>query len=259
MSLKTVQFRLTKEDEQYKMKNKYTYVWVSLVVLVFGIIFIPRIIDRIKDGTVVEKDRMNIKDNNGDLAFVLLNGKKRKVPSFEFINQDSLFISDKDYEGKVFVAEFFFTSCPSICPVMSKNLVEIQNTFAEAENFGIASFSITPNYDTPRVLKEYAERYGMTDLDWHLMTGDRDKVFDLANRGFNIFAAETPDAPGGFEHSGLFALIDKNGFLRSRVDDFGNPIVYYRGQILEADGENEEGEKQQITVLKEDIKKLLEE
>ena len=259
LSLKTVQFRLTKEDEQYKMKNKYTYVWVSLVVLVFGIIFIPRIIDRIKDGTIVEKDRMNIKDNNGDLAFVLLNGKKRKVPSFEFINQDSLFISDKDYEGKVFVAEFFFTSCPSICPVMSKNLVEIQNTFAEAENFGIASFSITPNYDTPRVLKEYAERYGITDLDWHLMTGDRDKVFDLANRGFNIFATETPDAPGGFEHSGLFALIDKNGFLRSRVDDFGNPIVYYRGQILEADGENEEGEKQQITVLKEDIKKLLEE
>jgi len=142
---------------------------------------------------------------------------------------------------------------------MSKNLVDVQNEFSASENFGIASFSISPEYDSPRVLKEYAERYKITDLDWHLMTGDPTKIFDLANSGFNIFAAETPDAPGGFEHSGLFALIDKNGFLRSRVDEFGNPIVYYRGAILERAGKNDEGEKQQITVLKEDIRKLLEE
>lgn len=239
------------------MKNKYTYVWVSLVILIFGIIFIPRIVERVKNEAIVVNDRMDRKDNNGALAYVMLNDKKRKVPSFEFLNQDSLLISDKDYKGKVFVAEFFFTSCPSICPIMSKNLVEIQNEFSEVDNFGIASFSITPEYDTPRVLKEYAERYGITDLDWHLMTGDQAKIYELANAGFNIFAAEAPDAPGGFEHSGLFALIDKNGFIRSRVDKFGNPIVYYRGAITEAQGENDEGEKQQITVLKEDIKKLL--
>jgi len=135
----------------------------------------------------------------------------------------------------------------------------VQNEFSDAKNFGIASFSITPDYDTPMVLKQYAEKYGITDLDWNLMTGDKTKIYDLANAGFNIFAAEMPDAPGGFEHSGLFALIDKNGFLRSRVDDFGNPIVYYRGAIAEADGQNEEGEKEQISILKEDIKKLLEE
>jgi len=137
------------------MRNKYTYVWVSLVVLVFGILFIPKIVDRIQSGTVVQKDRMNFKDNSGDLAFVTLNGKKRRVPSFEFINQDSLLISNKDYEGKVFVAEFFFTTCPSICPIMNKNLVEVQNEFSGDDKFGIASFSITPEYDTPRVLKEY--------------------------------------------------------------------------------------------------------
>lgn len=240
-------------------KSKYTYVWVSLVVLVCGIIFIPKIIDRIKKDAVVQNDRMNIKDNSGALSFVMLNGKKRRVPSFEFINQDSLVVSNKDYEGKVFVAEFFFTSCPSICPIMNKNLVEIQKEFAQDDDFGIASFSISPEYDTPTVLKEYAERYGITDLDWHLMTGDQDKIYELANSGFNIFAAEMPDAPGGFEHSGLFALIDKNGYIRSRVDDFGNPIVYYRGAITTAQGSNEEGEKEQITDLKEDIKKLLKE
>lgn len=241
------------------MKNKYTYVWVSLVILVFGVLFIPKIIDRIEKGTVVENDRMNLKDNSGSLAFVMLNGKKRMVPAFEFVNQDSLVVSDKDYQGKVFVAEFFFTSCPSICPIMSKNLVEVQNEFETSDNFGIASFSITPDYDTPTVLKEYAERYGITDLDWNLMTGDQEKIYELANSGFNIFAAEMPDSPGGFEHSGLFALIDKNGYIRSRVDDFGNPIVYYRGAITEEQGQNDHGEKQQITALIEDIKKLLEE
>jgi protein SCO1/2 len=241
------------------MKNKYTYVWVSLVILVFGIIVIPKIIDRVQSQTVVKNDRMNMKDNSGKLAFVMLNGKKRRVPTFEFINQDSLVISDKDYQGKVFVAEFFFTSCPSICPIMSKNLVEVQNEFTASDRFGIASFSITPEYDTPTVLKEYAERYGITDLDWNLMTGDQEKIYELANSGFNIFAAEMPESPGGFEHSGLFALIDKNGYIRSRVDDFGNPIVYYRGAITIEQGENDHGEKQQITALIEDIKKLLKE
>jgi len=241
------------------MKNKYTYVWVSLVILVFGIIFIPKIIDRIQTESIVENDRMNVKDNSAELSYVLLNGKKRRVPSFEFINQDSLLITDTDYRGKVFVAEFFFTSCPSICPIMTKNLVGLQEEFKENENFGIASFSITPDYDTPSVLKAYAEKYGISDMDWHMMTGNKKKIYDLANSGFNIFAAEMPDAPGGFEHSGLFALIDKNGFIRSRVDKYGNPIVYYRGAITEAQGENDHGEKEQISILKEDIKKLLEE
>ncbi len=88
---------------------------------------------------------------------------------------------------------------------MTKNLVQLQEEFGKSDAFGIASFSITPDYDTPQVLKEYAEKYGITDMDWHLMTGDKEKIFDLANSGFNIFAAEAPDVPGGFEHSGLFA------------------------------------------------------
>ncbi len=238
-------------------KKNYTYVWVSLIVLIFGIIVIPKIVDRIRSEKVVQNDRMNLKTNDDPLAYILQNGKKRRVPSFTFLNQDSLLVSDKDYHGKVYVVEFFFTSCPSICPIMNKNLVGIQKEFGTEENFGIASFSITPDYDTPSVLKAYAERYGITDLDWNLMTGDRDKIYELANAGFYIFAAENAEAPGGFEHSGLFALIDKNGYIRSRVDQFGNPIVYYRGMISEEQGTNREGETEQISILREDIKKLL--
>lgn len=109
------------------------------------------------------------------------------------------------------------------------------------------------------MLKEYAERYGITDLDWHLMTGDQTKIYELANTGFNIYAAEEPDAEGGFEHSGMFALIDKNGYIRSRVNEFGSPIIYYRGHIAEKQDANDHGEKQEISILKEDIQKLLEE
>ena len=227
-------------------KNNYTYVWVSLVVLVFGIIFIPKIINRIKNGTTVEADR--ISEANDKLSFIVLNNEKRKVPEFSFINQDSLLISDKDYLGKVYVAEFFFTTCPSICPIMNKNLVLVQDEFEAFDNFGIASFTINPNHDTPLVLKEYAELFGIKDLDWNLLTGSKDGIYELANSGFNIFAAEDGEAAGGFEHSGQVALIDKNGFIRSRKDAFGNPIVYY--DILEDEG---------VEILKEDIAKLLEE
>ncbi|MDG1775204.1 MAG: SCO family protein, partial [Flavobacteriaceae bacterium] len=111
----------------------------------------------------------------------------------------------------------------------------------------------------PSVLKKYAERYGVVNMDWHLMSGPLEEVYDLANEGFNIFAQQMPNAPGGFEHAGMFALVDKNGFLRSRVDPFGNPIIYYRGAIDHEIGVNDHGETDQIEALITDIKKLLEE
>jgi len=240
-------------------KSKYTYVWVSLIILIFGIICIPRIVDRIKSGTVVENDRQNVKDNSGALSFVISNGKKRSVPDFEYVNQDSLLITNSDYRGKVYLVDFFFTTCPTICPLMTNNLVSIQNEFANEKNFGIASFTINPRYDSPTVLKKYAEKYGVTDLDWHLMTGDQESIYGLANAGFYISATENSDVPGGFEHSGAFALIDKNGYIRSRVDKHGNPIIYYRGTVTQEQGTNKDGEEEQISILKEDIRKLLKE
>ncbi|WP_405380437.1 SCO family protein [Maribacter sp. LLG6340-A2] len=243
------------------MNKKYTYVWVSLIVLIFGIIVIPKIVDRMSSGTVVQNDRLNgaVPESDDELGYILLNGQKRKVPSFSFINQDSVVVTDKDYLGKVYVVDFFFTRCPSICPVMTTNLVSLQNTFKDSKNFGIASFSITPEFDTPSVLRQYAQKYEIDTSVWNLLTGDKDGIYELANAGFNIFAAEMPEVPGGFEHSGLFALVDKEGYLRSRMDKFGNPIVYYRGAILEQDKTNDHGETEEISILRTDIKKLLQE
>lgn len=238
-------------------KKKYTYIWVSLVILVFGILFIPKIVDRLKRGEVVKDERLNKASSLSELVFIVNNGKKRSVPDFAFLNQDSLLVTNDDFLGKVYVVEFFFTTCPTICPIMTKNLVELQNTFKDEDDFGIASFTINPRYDTPTVLKRYAEKNGINDMDWHLLTGDQEDIYELAREGFYVVANEVEDAPGGFEHSGMFALVDKKGFIRSRTDKFGNPIIYYRGTVTEEQGVNKEGEPQQITMLKEDIKKLL--
>ena len=237
--------------------KKYTYVWVSLVILVFGIIFIPKIVNRLKSCSVVEDVRMSLGMVEQEVGFVISNGQKRKVPNFSFFNQDSLPISNTDYLGKVYVVEFFFTTCPTICPIMTTNLVELQETFEEYDDFGVASFTINPRYDTPSVLKKYVGKYKITDPDWHLLTGDRDSIYQLAQEGFYVPVSEDTSVPGGFEHSGMFALIDKEGYIRSRTDTFGNPIIYYRGTVTEKQGVNAEGEPQQITMLKEDIKKLL--
>ncbi|WP_010518460.1 SCO family protein [Croceivirga radicis] len=238
-------------------KKKYTYVWISTIVLIFGIFAVYEITKRVKEGTVVQNDRMNGTKMEEELAFIVNNGKKRKVPAFRFLNQDSVWVTNKDYLGKVYLVDFFFTTCPTICPVMTQNLVQIQNEFKNEANFGVASFTINPRYDLPKRLKEYAAKYGATDKDWNFLTGDQEAIHKLAKEGFYIFANEVEDAPGGFEHSGMFALVDKNGYLRSRVDQFGNPLIYYRGTITEKQGVNAEGETQQITILKEDINKLL--
>lgn len=245
-------------------KTNYSYVGIALITLVFGIIFIPRIVDRItnKDVTRTESRSKNISTQVNDakpLAFLEINGEAKKVPAFSFTNQEGKTITNKDYEGKVYVVEFFFTTCPTICPRMNKNLVQIQNSFIGFENFGVASFTINPEYDTLEVLKKYAVKYGITNPNWHLMTGNIDTIYDLANKGFNLYTAKDVEVEGGFEHSGNFALIDKNGFIRSRITESGNPLIYYNGIISEEEMMDDEGYIEEISMLKEDIKKLLNE
>ncbi|MBI6119252.1 SCO family protein [Salegentibacter maritimus] len=245
------------------MKRKYSYIGLSLTILIFGIIFIPKIVSTIAGDEVVKADRLNVKgadktsNNSKPLTYIEVNGKKKKAPDFQLINQDGDTITNKDYLGKVYVAEFFFTTCPTICPIMNQNLVEIQEEFKNKNDFGIASFSIDPKHDTPEVLKSYAENYGINHPNWNLLTGEREAIYGLANGGFNIYAGENSEVPGGFAHQGLFALVDKEGYIRSRLDRFGNPIIYYRGSVERNKSVVEGEEEPQIDILIEDIKKLL--
>ncbi len=213
-------------------KTKYSYVGIAFIVLLFGIYSVPKIVKNFQ---------------KADLH------KFSKVPNFEFVNQEGKTISNKDYEGKVYVVEFFFATCPTICPIMNRKMVTIQNEFFGNPNFGIASFSITPDIDTPEKLKEYAENYQITHKNWNLLTGkSQDEVYKLSNEGFKLYAGNGEVSHGGFEHSGLFALVDKDGYIRSRYDEHGNAIMYYRA--LE-----EQGFPDQINELKQDIKLLLNE
>jgi protein SCO1/2 len=205
--------------------KKYSYVGITFIILVFGIWAVPKIVNSLKKPDLVEIG---------------------KVPDFRFINQYGEGIDNSFYKGKVYVVEFFFTTCPTICPIMNRNMVRIQNKYYGNPNFGIASFTIDPAHDTPEILKEYAKQYGITLKNWHLLTGKKEAIYKLANEGFNLYVGEDSTVEGGFEHSGFFALIDQDGYIRSRKDDHGNPIIYYDG--LEDDG---------IQMLIEDIKKLL--
>ena len=226
------------------MKNK-SYIGISFIILLFGIYAIPRIVTRIKNGTIVQNDRMSSQNETViDTSLV----KIHQAPKFELTNQNGIQINNTSYLGKVYLVEFFFTTCPSICPIMNKNMVLIQNEFLTNKDFGIASISINPENDTEKVLKQYAEQYGATIPNWHFLTGDKAKIYDIANKGFNVFVGENAKVNGGFEHSGLVALIDKKGFIRCRRDANNNPIMYYDGL-----------EKTGVVALKQDIKILLKE
>lgn len=208
------------------MKSK-SYIGISFIILVFGIWAVPKIINKFKKTDLVEIG---------------------PVPEFELTNQDNKTISNKDYKGKVYVLEFFFSTCPSICPIMNKNMVSIQNEFFANPNFGQVSITINPENDTVEVLKAHAKNLGVTSKNWHFLTGDKRYIMNLSNKGFNIYAGQNSKVAGGFEHSGLFALVDKNGVIRCRKDNQGNPIMYYDGL-----------EKEGVNAIKQDIKLLLEE
>lgn len=226
-------------------KNK-SYIGISFIILIFGIYAVPKIIDRLQNNEVVKGDRLDKVNTLSKEDEKLV--KIGPAPQFELINQHKEKITNDTYQGKVYVLEFFFTSCPTICPKMNKSMLEIENKFFGNPNFGIVSITIDPVHDTPEVLKSHAELLGVKSSNWNFLTGDRATIFDLANKGFNLYAGENSKVSGGFEHSGLFALIDKKGNIRCRKDDFGNPILYYDG--LEKNG---------VKAIQQDINILLKE
>jgi len=136
------------------------------------------------------------------------------IPNFKVVDQDGDTITQDNLAGKVYVADFFFTSCPSICPVTESNLLSVQKHFKNVNDFRMVSFSIDPRHDSVRVLKNYATRLGADTRQWFFVRGDEDEVDDLAVKGFMATAQKDSAAPGGYLHSGAFMLIDKDKRVR---------------------------------------------
>lgn len=151
-------------------------------------------------------------DNNQDTVY-------HKIAEFAFINQLGDTITNASVSGKVYVADFFFTSCPTICPIMKKEMLRVFEQYGDQPNFKILSHSIDPTHDTQAVLKDYAEKLGIENANtWNFLTGDQEKIFEMGQTSYLTTAMADQAEPGGFLHSGAFLLIDQNGRIRGVYD-----------------------------------------
>jgi protein SCO1/2 len=141
-----------------------------------------------------------------------------QIPAFRFLNQDSVWVSEKDMAGKIYIADFFFTSCPTICPKMKTQLLRIYERYAENDVIRILSHSIDPTYDTPSILKQYATRLQVKSPRWNMLTGDKAAIYKLGEKSYMVTAQEDKNEAGGFVHSGAFILVDKNRHIRGIYD-----------------------------------------
>lgn len=141
-----------------------------------------------------------------------------EVPDFSFMGQDSQVVSKTSMNGKIYITDFFFTSCPSICPKMAKQMLRVYQTFNDEPMVHIISHTIDVRHDSIPVLKAYALKLGVEDASkWHFVTGDKEKIYAMAKSYF-IAAMEDEEAPGGYNHSGHFMLVDPDGRLRGAYD-----------------------------------------
>lgn len=153
-----------------------------------------------------------------------MNGKKftdttyRTIPPFLLRNQDSTIVTNKDFNNKIYVAGFFFTSCPTICPVIHRNLLKVYEKFKGNPNVKLASHTIDVKYDTPSRMKKYANKLGIEGTQWEFLWGTRNEIYALAERNYIVAAQEDVRAPGGFVHQGYLILVDKQKRIRGAYD-----------------------------------------
>ena len=159
-------------------------------------------------------------DVNYELVDSSIQHVKRfhKIKSFEFLNQNGEIISEKDYEGFIYVADFFFTTCPSICPLMTNNMVNIQNYIKDKNKVKLLSFSVTPEIDSVPVLKEYSIKKGVDDKYWNLLTGDKSKIYSLARKSFLVVKENGESNSHDMIHTENFVLVDREKRIRGFYD-----------------------------------------
>ena len=151
-------------------------------------------------------------DDNQDTVY-------HSIADFAFVNQVGDTIRKEDMVGKIYVADFFFTTCPTICPVMKKEMLRVYEQFKGDPNFRILSHSIDPSHDTQAVLKDYAEKLGVPNAaTWNFLTGDQEKIFEIGQTSYLTTTMADDMEPGGFLHSGAFLLVDQQGRIRGVYD-----------------------------------------
>ena len=140
------------------------------------------------------------------------------VPDFEFTNQEGKLINQDIVKDKIYIADFFFVTCPTICPRMKKNLLKVYETFKDNPEIMLLSHTIDPEHDSVSVLHDFASRLGADSKQWAFLTGNREKIYELAEHGYYATALADSTEPGGYVHSGGLILVDKKRRVRGIYD-----------------------------------------
>jgi protein SCO1/2 len=141
-----------------------------------------------------------------------------KIPDFSFTNQNGEVITQDTFRDKIYIADFFFTTCPTICPIMKTQMLRVYEKFKDNPEVMILSHTIDPKHDSVAVLHEFADRLGVTGDMWQFVTGDQDEIYEIGQNSYMVTAREDPNEPGGYLHSGAFLLVDKERRIRGIYD-----------------------------------------
>lgn len=153
----------------------------------------------------------------------VVNGKKvttttfRQIPEFSFINQDSQQVTNQTFSQKIYVSDFFFTSCPTICPKMKTQMLRVYEQFKDNNQIMLLSHTIDPQHDSVAVLRDYAQRLGVSSNKWHFVTGSKESIYAMTSQ-YMALIQEDVTARGDFVHSGAFVLVDTNRQVRDIYD-----------------------------------------
>ena len=148
-----------------------------------------------------------------------------KIDDFSLINQNNEVVSNETYDGKIYVADFFFTTCPGICPIMKENMITLQNEFINDDNILLLSHTVTPEIDSVSVLKKYSQEKGVLDSKWNMVTGDKKQIYNLARKSYLV--AEDIESPIQYDmiHTENFVLVDSKRRIRGFYDGTDNNVM----------------------------------
>jgi len=142
------------------------------------------------------------------------SAQQHTIADFELVNQNGRTITQEDYKNKIYVADFFFTRCPSICPIMTNNMVKVQKAFLNNNEVKLLSISVTPDIDSVAVLKRYATDKGVLDTKWNLTTGNKKHIYELARKSYFAVVEKGDGGLQDFIHTPNFILVDKKKQIR---------------------------------------------
>ena len=194
------------------------YKFFAIVLFVLSAIIITIIYQLLKPEPtlpIYQPDMVNKELVDTTVQYVR---KYHKVPDFKLVNQNGDTITQKDYEDKIYITDFFFTTCQGICPIMTDHMVKIQEEFKDDPEVLLLSHSVTPEIDSVVQLKKYAEEKGVIDEKWNLVTGDKKQIYDLARKSYLVAKSQGNGGKYDMVHTENFALVDKNKQVRGFYD-----------------------------------------